>query len=204
MSLAPIIQTPIIKLCTTKAERNIVMAIKQQQEISKKVKILFPIVVTFVAGIIAPISVALIGLLMFDNLIKECAVLGTLAKATGNELSNLVTLLLGITVGSTMEANAFLNVDTLFILGMGVVAFIFDTAGGVFFAKIINLFLKEKINPMIGAAGISAFPMSARVVAKMALAENKRNYIIMHAIGANASGQIGSVIAGGLALALIK
>ncbi|NPV27463.1 MAG: sodium ion-translocating decarboxylase subunit beta [Firmicutes bacterium] len=204
MSLVPIIQPPVIKAITTKRERQIMMVAKPQQEVSRMVRILFPIVVTIVAGIIAPISVALVGLLMFGNLIKECGVLNNLAKAAGNELSNLVTLLLGITIGSTMEANAFLQPTTLFVLGMGIVAFVFDTAGGVIFAKILNLFLKEKINPMIGAAGISAFPMSARVIAKMALAENKQNYIIMHAIGANAAGQIGSIIAGGLVLSLVK
>jgi oxaloacetate decarboxylase beta subunit len=167
------------------------------------VRIAFPIVVTLVAGIIAPISVALIGLLMFGNLLRECGVVERLSNSAQEELANIVTLLLGITIGATMIAGDFLNVKTIMVMGMGILAFVFDTAGGVLFAKGLNLFLKNKINPMIGACGISAFPMSARVISKMAMEENKRNYIIMHAIGANASGQIGSIIAGGLVLAVV-
>lgn len=203
MSLVPIIQPPVIKLLTSKEERMIRMPYKDQLEVSKTVKILFPIAVTIIAGIIAPISVALVGLLMFGNLIRECGVVERLSQTAQNELAYLVTLLLGITIGSTMEAEAFLNVTTLLVLAMGLVAFVFDTAGGVLVAKVMNLFLKVKINPMIGAAGISAFPMAGRVVAKLALEEDHGNYIIMHAIGANVAGQIGSIIAGGLVLALV-
>lgn len=202
MSLVPIIQPPVIKALTTKKERMIRMPYKEVQ-VSKTAKFLFPICVTLIAGIIAPISVALVGFLMFGNILRECGVVERLNKAAQNELANLVTLLLGITIGSTMTAEGFLNFKTLMIMSMGLVAFIFDTAGGVIFAKLLNLVRKEKINPMIGASGISAFPMSARVVAKMALAEDKGNYVIMHAIGANVSGQIGSIIAGGVVLAVV-
>lgn len=203
MSLVPIIQPTVIRLLTTPAERRIHMAYEEGPPVSRTARILFPIIVTLVAGLIAPISVALIGLLMFGNLIRESGVLDSLSRTAQQELTNLVTLLLGITIGSTMEASSFLKIDTLLVLAMGLVAFIFDTAGGVVFAKILNIFLKRKVNPMIGAAGISAFPMSGRVVAKMALEEDPSNYLIMHAIGANVAGQIGSVIAGGLVLALV-
>ena len=162
--------------------------------------ILFPIVVTIIAGIIAPTSVSLIGFLMFGNLIRECGVLNSLSDTAQHVLANLVTIFLGITIASKMQAEQFLKPDTLLILGLGLVAFIFDTAGGVLFAKFLNLFLKNKINPMIGAAGISAFPMSGRVVHKMALAEDPQNYLLMQAIGVNVSGQIASVVAGGLIL----
>ena len=202
MSLVPIIQPPVIKLLTTKHERCIHMRYTQT-EIPKVIEILFPIMITVIAGIIAPISVALIGSLMFGNLIRVCGVLERLSLAAQNELANLVTLLLGITIGSTMTAEDFLNVSTLMIMGMGLVAFIFDTAGGVLFAKFMNLFLKEKINPMIGAAGISAFPMSGRVVQRMAKAEDPSNFILMQAMSANVAGQLGSVIAGSLMLALV-
>jgi oxaloacetate decarboxylase beta subunit len=203
MALVPLIQPPVIRALTSKEERSIIMPKKADVPVSKMVKIAFPIVVTLIAGIIAPISVAMIGFLMFGNLVKECGVVDSLSKAAQNELSNLVTLLLGITIGSTMVAADFLNVQTMMIMGLGIVAFVFDIAGGVLFAKGVNLFLKEKINPMIGACGISAFPMSARVVAKMAFEENKKNYLIMHAVGTNVAGQIGSVIAGGIILALV-
>ncbi|MCX7788379.1 MAG: sodium ion-translocating decarboxylase subunit beta [Spirochaetes bacterium] len=202
MALVPIIQPPIIKLLTSKHERTIKMTYHEAQ-VSKTVKILFPIVVTILSGIIAPISVPLVGLLMFGNLIRECGVLERLSKAAQNELANLVTLLLGITIGSTMTAEKFLTPATLVILLMGLVAFIFDTAGGVLFAKFINLFLKQKINPMIGAAGISAFPMSARVIHKLAQEEDFRTFILMQAVSANVSGQLGSIMAGGLVLALV-
>ncbi|NPV91421.1 MAG: sodium ion-translocating decarboxylase subunit beta [Firmicutes bacterium] len=203
MSLVPIIQPPVIKALTTQHERKIRMPLKQDVQVSRMVRISFPIMVTLVAGIIAPISVALVGMLMLGNLLRESGVVERLARSSQEELANVVTLLLGVTIGSTMEAEGFLNLSTLMVMGLGIVAFVFDTAGGVLFAKILNLFLKEKINPMIGACGISAFPMSGRVIAKMALAEDKRNYLIMHAIGANASGQIGSIIAGGLVLAIV-
>lgn len=206
MALVPIIQPPIIRLLTTEKERKIRMTYNDVK-VNNKILIAFPILVTIIAGIIAPISVALIGFLMFGNLLRVsveiCSGLGRLSNSAQNELANLVTLVLGITIGGTMSAEGFLNVSTLMIMGLGLVAFIFDTAGGVLLAKIINIFKKEKVNPMIGAAGISAFPMSARVVAKMALAEDKRNYLIMQATGANASGQIGSIIAGGVVLAVV-
>lgn len=202
MSLVPIIQPPVIKALTTKKERMIRMPYKANDEVSRKALIMFPIMVTLVAGIIAPISVSLIGFLMFGNLLRVCGI-EKLSETAQTTLANLVTLLLGITIGGTMNAEGFLNYQTLLIMGLGLVAFIFDTAGGVLLAKFINLFRKEKINPMIGAAGISAFPMSGRVVAKMALQEDRGNYIIMQAIGANASGQIGSIIAGGVVLAVV-
>ncbi|TJX63290.1 sodium ion-translocating decarboxylase subunit beta [Soehngenia saccharolytica] len=203
MALVPIIQPPVIKALTTKEERRIKMEYKPQG-VSKTVRILFPIIVTFISGIIAPSSVSLIGFLMFGNLIRECGVMDSLSKSAQNELANLVTIFLGITIGSTMVAEQFLKPQTLMIIAMGLIAFVFDTAGGVIFAKIMNIFLKKKINPMIGAAGISAFPMSARVIHKMGQKEDPSNFLLMHAVGANVAGQIGSVIAGGLILALLS
>ena len=202
MSLVPIIQPPVIKLLTTSNERKIKMKYTQV-DVPHIVEILFPIVITLIAGIIAPMGVALIGSLMFGNLIRACGVLTRLSNAAQNELANLVTLLLGITIGSTMTAADFLNLQTLIIMGMGLVAFIFDTAGGVLFAKLLNLFLPNKINPMIGAAGISAFPMSGRVVQRMASKEDPTNFILMQAMSANVAGQLGSVIAGSMVLALV-
>ncbi len=199
MALVPIIQPPVIKLLTTKKERLIRMPY-EQKEVSKLVRILFPIIVTVVAGLVAPASVSLVGFLMFGNLIRECGVLNSLSETAQKVLANLVTIFLGITIASQMRAEQFLKPDTLLILGLGLVAFVFDTAGGVLFAKFLNLFLKKKINPMIGAAGISAFPMSGRIVHKMGLAEDPQNFLLMHAIGVNVSGQIASVIAGGLIL----
>jgi oxaloacetate decarboxylase beta subunit len=202
MSLVPIIQPPVIKLLTSRKERLIRMEYKQV-EVPEIVKILFPIVITIISGIVAPISVALVGSLMFGNLIRACGVLERLSNAAQKELANLVTLLLGITIGSTMRAAEFLNTSTIFIMIMGLVAFIFDTAGGVLFAKLLNLFLKNKVNPMIGAAGISAFPMSARVIQKMAQKEDPTNFVLMQSISANVAGQLGSIVAGGLLLALV-
>ncbi len=199
MAMVPIIQPPVIRLLTTRKERLIRMPY-QQHEVSKLTKILFPIIITIVAGLIAPSSVSLIGFLMFGNLIRECGVLNSLSETAQKVLANLVTLFLGITIASQMQAEQFLRRETLLILGLGLFAFIFDTAGGVLFAKFLNLFLKQKINPMIGAAGISAFPMSGRVVHKMGLAEDSQNFLLMHSIGVNVSGQIASVIAGGLIL----
>ncbi len=201
MALVPIIQPPVIKLLTTKKERLIRMPYEQKQ-VSKLTKILFPIVITVVAGVVAPESVALIGFLMFGNLIRECGVLNSLSDTAQKVLANLITIFLGITIACQMEASKFLNVNTLLILGLGLFAFIFDTAGGVMFAKFINLFLPKgkKINPMIGAAGISAFPMSGRVVHKLGLKEDPQNFLLMQSIGVNVSGQIASVIAGGLIL----
>ena len=202
MALVPIVQPPVIRLCTTKKERLIRMAYRKGS-VSKTTKILFPIVVTVLAGLVAPASVALVGFLMFGNLIRECGVLNSLSETAQNVLANLITILLGITIASRMSAEEFLRFETLLIMGLGLVAFIVDTFGGVMIAKIMNLFVKEKINPMIGAAGISAFPMSARVVHKLGLEEDNQNFLLMHSIGVNVSGQIASVIAGGLILALV-
>ncbi|MBP3480235.1 MAG: sodium ion-translocating decarboxylase subunit beta [Clostridia bacterium] len=201
MALVPIIQPPVIKALTTKKERLIKMPY-EAKEVSRLTKILFPIIITIVAGIVAPESVALIGFLMFGNLIRECGVLNSLSETAQKVLANLVTIFLGITIASQMEASKFLRLDTLLILALGLFAFIFDTAGGVLFAKLLNLFLPKgkKINPMIGAAGISAFPMSGRVVHKMGLKEDPQNFLLMQSIGVNVSGQIASVIAGGLIL----
>ena len=203
MALVPLIQPPIIKLCTTKAERKIRMQY-QGRPVPKTTRILFPMIVTVIVGIVAPDAVALIGFLMFGNLIRECGVLDSLSETAQKVLANLITIFLGITIASQMKAGDFLRMDTLVIIGLGLVAFIFDTVGGILVAKMMNLFFKEKINPMIGAAGISAFPMSARVVHKMGLEEDNQNFLLMHSIGVNVSGQIASVIAGGLILALVK
>lgn len=203
MSLVPIIQPPIVKLLTTKKERMIRMPFKAEKPVSWTARFLFPLMVVLIAGILAPISVPLIGALMFGNLLKVSGVTDSLSNAAQNELANLVTLLLGITVGATMTAENILTMDVLKILALGAVAFVFDTVGGVLFAKLANLFLTKKINPMIGACGISAFPMSGRVIAKMALKEDPSNYIIQHAMGVNVAGQVASVVAGGLVLALI-
>ena len=200
MALVPIIQPPIIKLLTTKKERMIRMPYKANN-VSKTTRILFPIIITIIAGLVAPASVALVGFLMFGNLIRECGVLDSLSDTAQKVLANLVTIFLGITIATKMQADEFLQPATLLILGLGLFAFIFDTVGGVLFAKFLNLFMKEKINPMIGAAGISAFPMSGRVVHKMGLKEDPQNFLLMHSIGVNVSGQIASVIAGGLILA---
>ena len=202
MALVPIIQPAVIKATTTKNERKIRMPYNPAN-VSKGLKISFPIIVTFIAGFVAPQSVALVGFLMFGNLIRECGVLNTLSESAQNVLANLVTLLLGITISFSMRADQFVNVQTLLIMGLGLVAFVFDTAAGVFFAKILNLFTKNKINPMVGAAGISAFPMSARVVQKLGLEADSQNHLLMHAVGANVSGQIASVLAGGMILNLI-
>lgn len=205
MALVPIIQPPVVRALTSKKERLMRMTIDANKKPSRTTLILFPILVTFMAGIIAPSSVALIGFLMFGNLIRECGVLNSLSQTAQKELANLVTLLLGITIASTMTGERFVNIDTLKILGLGVFAFVFDTAGGVMFAKLMNLFLPEnkKVNPMVGACGISAFPMSARVIHNMGQKEDPHNFLLMPAISANVGGQIGSVIVGGLILMLI-
>ncbi len=208
MSLVPLIQPPVIKLLTTKHERKIKMVLHEEKA-PKALLICFPILVTIIAGFVAPISVPLVGTLMFGNLLRESGVVDRLSKTAQNELANLVTLFLGITIGSTIRADQLMDADfrvaTLKILGLGIVAFVFDTAGGVLFAKLVNLFLPKakKINPMIGACGISAFPMSARVIQKMAAEEEKGNIILMQAVSANVSGQLGSIVAGGLVLALV-
>ena len=199
MALVPVIQPPVIKLLTTKKERMIRMPY-EQKAVSKTTRILFPIIITVVASAIIPQATALIGFLMFGNLIRECGVLDSLSETAQKVLANLITIFLGISVAFNMTADKFLQVDTLLIMGLGLVAFIVDTAGGVLFAKFLNLFMKKKINPMIGAAGISAFPMSGRIVHKMALKEDPQNFLLMHSIGVNVSGQIASVIAGGIIL----
>ena len=199
MALVPVIQPPVIKLLTTKKERMIRMPY-EQKAVSKTTRILFPIIITVVASAIIPQATALIGFLMFGNLIRECGVLDSLSETAQKVLANLITIFLGISVAFNMTADKFLQVDTLLIMGLGLVAFIVDTAGGVLFAKFLNLFLKKKVNPMIGAAGISAFPMSGRIVHKMALKEDPQNFLLMHSIGVNVSGQIASVIAGGIIL----
>jgi len=203
MALVPIIQPVVIKAITTKKERLIRMPHVKAKTISKRTRILFPILVTLIAGLVAPMSVSLVGFLMFGNLLRECGVLNSLSDAAQNVLSNLITLILGITITAHMTAAEFLRVDTLLILGLGLIAFVFDTVGGVLFAKIMNLFVKNKVNPMIGAAGISAFPMSARIIQKMGQQEDPQNFLLMHAVGANVSGQIASVIAGGIILNMI-
>ena len=202
MALVPIIQPVAIKAVTTKKERRIRMAYNPKN-ISKSLRIAFPIIVTFIAGFIAPQSIALVGFLMFGNLLRECGVLGPLSDTAQNVLANLVTLLLGITISFSMVAEHFVTLNTLIIMGLGLVAFVFDSIAGVFFAKFLNLFTKNKINPMVGAAGISAFPMSARVIQKLGQEEDNQNFLLMHAVGANVSGQIASVLAGGMILNLI-
>ncbi len=201
MALVPIVQPPVIKLVTTKKERRIRMEYTSKK-VSKITLILFPIIITVIAGIVAPRSVSLVGFLMFGNLVRVCGVLDSLSETAQKVLANLITLLLGLTVASSMVAEDFLRPQTLMILGLGLVAFVFDTVGGVMVAKLYNLFAKNKVNPMIGAAGISAFPMSARIINKMGLEEDNQNFLLMPAIGVNVSGQIASVIAGGLVLTM--
>lgn len=203
MSLVPIIQPPIVRALTTKRERLIRMDIQKQHRIPKVVTITFPIIVTLLASLFVPMAAPLIGFLMFGNLIRECGCLEKMSRTAQNEFSTIVTLLLGISVGASMRAPAFLQVATLKILALGLIAFVFDTAGGVLCAKFVNLFLKKKINPMIGACGISAFPMSSRVIQKMAFKDDPSNIVLMQAINANAAGQVASVVVGGLVLALV-
>ena len=202
MALVPIVQPFAIRLVTTKKERAIKMEYKPGS-VSKRTRILFPIVVTIVVGFVAPSSASLVGFLMFGNLIRECGVLQNLSDTAQGPLANLITLLLGITISFSMTAEAFVRVDTLLVMAIGLAAFVFDTVAGVLFAKVLNIFMKKKINPMVGAAGISAFPMASRVVQKMAQEENPGNVIIMQAAGANVAGQISSAIAGGLIIQLV-
>ena len=203
MALVPIIQPPIIKAITTKQERLIRMPYAAR-DVSKTTRILFPIFVTIIAGTVAPKSAELIGFLMFGNLIRECGVLDNLSKSAQSELANLITILLGISVSFRMQAELFVTWETFLILGLGLFGFVFDTVGGVMFAKLLNLFSKNKVNPMIGAAGISAFPMASRMVHKLGREEDPQNFLLMHAAGANVSGQIASVIAGGLIITLVE
>lgn len=205
MALVPIIQPPVIKLLTTKAERAMRMEYVQR-EVSRAKLIAFPVLVTIASGIIAPPSAALIGFLMFGNLLRVSGVTERLSRAAQNELANIVTILLGFTISATMTGEKFVNMSTLVIIAMGLVAFVLDTAAGVLMAKGLNLFLPShlKVNPMVGAAGISAFPMSARTIQKLGQEADPNNFLLMHAVGANVSGQIGSVLAGGLLLAMLS
>ncbi len=202
MALVPIIQPLAIKAVTTKKDRAIRMPYNPKK-VSKTLRIAFPVIVTVIAGFVAPTSVALVGFLMFGNLLRECGVLNSLSDSAQNVLANLVTLLLGITISFSMQASEFVTWQTLLIMSLGLVAFVFDSIAGVLFAKLLNLFSKNKINPMVGAAGISAFPMSARVVQKLGIEADNQNHLLMHAVGANVSGQIASVLAGGMILNLI-
>ena len=201
MALVPVIQPPIMKALTTKEERKIVM--KQLRPVSKTEKILFPIVLTIIISLLLPSAAPLIGSLMLGNLMKECGVVERLSKTVQNELMNIVTIFLGISVGATATADAFLNWQTLGILVLGVVAFGLGTAGGVILAKIINIFSKEKINPLIGSAGVSAVPMAARVSQKVGQSENPANFLLMHAMGPNVAGVIGSAVAAGILLSFL-
>ncbi len=201
MSLVPIIQPPVIKALTTKEERRIRM--RTLRTVSRKEKIIFPIATIIISGILVPKALPLIGMLMAGNLFRESGVTERLAKGASEELLNIMTIILGLTVGSTMRAESFLNPKTLLILILGVFAFATATAGGVLLAKVMNLFVKEKINPMIGAAGVSAVPMSARVVQKLALAEDPENHLLMHAMGPNVAGVIGSATAAGILIHLL-
>ena len=200
MALVPIIQPMAIKLVTTREDRAMEMPYTTGK-VSKRTRVLFPVVVSVIAGLVAPSSVALVGFLMFGNLLRECGVLNTLSKSAQNELSNLITLLLGITISFSMQAEQFVRMETILIMSLGLMAFVLDSVAGVLFVKIMNLFTpNNKINPMIGAAGISAFPMSSRVIEKMGQKENPKNHLLMHAAAANVSGQIASVVAGGVIL----
>ena len=202
MSLVPVIKPPVVRLLTSKKERSIKMAYSVKP-VSKTVRIIFPIAVTIVVSLIAPKASPLITALMFGNLIRESGAVEILSETAQHELSGLVTLFLGIVVGATMNGVDFLRVETLMILGLGLFAFSLDTVGGIFFGKIMNLFSGGKFNPMIGAAGDSAFPMSSRIIHRMGMAEDYENFLLMHAMGANAAGQLGSVMAGGVVLALL-
>lgn len=202
MALVPIIQPFAIRLVTSKKDRRIKMSYNPKS-VSRMTRLLFPIVVTIIAGLVAPASVALVGFLMFGNLIRECGVLRSLSETAQGALVNLITLLLGLTISASMKADIFVSIETILIMGLGLLAFVFDTMAGVLFAKFLNIFLKEKINPMVGGAGISAFPMSARVIQRMGLEEDPQNHLLMHAVGANVAGQIASVIAGGVIIGLV-
>ena len=202
MSLVPLIQPPVIRLLTTKADRAIRM--DQLRPVSRKEKILFPIICTIVSGLILPASVPLIGILMFGNLLRECGATERLSGAAQNEILNITTVFLGISVGSTMAAEAFLKAETLKIISLGLVAFIFSTAGGVLFGQIMKIASGGKINPMIGSAGVSAVPMAARVVQRVAQSENPGNYLLMHAMGPNVAGVLGTAVAAGVMLTLLR
>ena len=204
MSLVPIIMPPVIKILTTKKERQLHVA-EKDTKIPSWVVIAFPIFTTIIVSVLVPLAAPLIGFLMFGNLVKESGVLEKITKTAQTEMANIVTLLLGISVGATMRANEFLQLQTLMIMLLGLIAFVGDTVCGVLFAKFLNLFRKKenKLNPMLGACGLSAFPMASRVVQKMALEEDNQNFLLMHAVGANVSGQIGSVIIAGIIMSLV-
>jgi oxaloacetate decarboxylase beta subunit len=203
MSLVPLVQPPIMRLLTTQRERAIVMKTTKQQ-VSKRVLILFPIVVTVITCLIAPKGAPLMGMIMLGNLLRESGVVGRLLQAAENEIPNVVTLLLGISIGATMAAGQFLKADTILVLGLGLVAIVLDTAVGVLFGKLMCWLTRGAINPLIGAAGISAYPMAARVAQVQGQRYNKRNYLLMHAMGANTGGQIGSVMAAGIMLSVVQ
>jgi len=204
MALVPMIQPPVIMAITTEKERRMRMP-APTRTVTKRAKIFFPIAITMLGGIIAPASVSLLGFVMFGNLLRESGVTERLSQAAQNELANIVTILLGFSISATMTGEKFVNMSTLVIIAMGLLAFVLDTAGGVFTAKALNLFLPagKKVNPMVGAAGISAFPMSARTIQKLGQKADPSNYLLMHAVGANVAGQIGSVLAGGVLLAYL-
>jgi len=202
MSLVPIIQPPVMRLLTTHAERTVRMPYTQR-EISKATRVLFPIVVTIIVSLLAPIASPLIATLMFGNLLRESGVVDRLAQAAQNEIANVTTIFLGLTIGATMTGASFIRLDTLLVLGLGLLAFVLDMAGGVLFGKLLYVLSGRKFNPLLGAAGISAFPMSARVVQKVGQQYDFQNFLLMHAMGANTAGQLGSVMAGGVILALL-
>ncbi|MBM4456250.1 MAG: sodium ion-translocating decarboxylase subunit beta [Chloroflexi bacterium] len=202
MSLVPIIQPPIMRLLTTARERSVRMPYAERPA-GRRVRILFPIIVTLLTGFLAPQASPLIGVLMFGNLMRESGVVDRLVKAAGNEIANVTTVFLGLTIGATMVGEAFANVETLIILVLGVLAFALDTAAGVLFGKLLYVATRGKFNPLIGAAGISAFPMAARVVNRAGLEADYDNFLLMHAMGANTAGQVASVLAGGIVLALL-
>lgn len=203
MSLVPLIQPPIMRLLTTEREKKIVMGI-EKRPVSKTTKILFPVVVTIATSLIAPKGTPLIGMVMLGNLMRESGVVERLKNSSENEITNVVTLLLGLSIGATMEAEKFLRVETLMVLVLGFIAICLDTVMGVLFGKLMCFLTGGRINPLIGAAGISAFPMSARVVQVEGQRYNKKNYLLMHAMSANASGQIGSIVAAGIMLSVLK
>ena len=202
MSLVPLIQPPIMRALTTKAQRRVRMPYLAA-EISHRTRVLFPVAVTVVVGVLVPMAVPLVGMLMLGNLLRESGVVERLAGTSSRELANVVTLFLGLSIGSTMRADAFLKLSTLSILVLGMIAFALDTAAGLLFARLLNVFSGGRFNPLVGAAGISAFPMAARVVNKLGLEEDFENFLLMHAMGANTAGQIASVVAGGVLLALL-